>query len=150
MRPNDCSTGSSSSSSDDEMEAHQQRERAARPVADVELQDVAVLTSPNMSGKSTFVRALCAAALLGMSGLCVPARSMEMPHYRLLFLRTACHDIPSKGISSYELEMLDVFTDHYGLYPFVEEKYGMCQVGFGGGMEQSCSSTCRPRTFRWQ
>lgn len=77
---------------------------------DVELQDVAVLTSPNMSGKSTFVRALCAAALLGMSGLCVPAKTMDMPHYRLLFLRTACHDIPSQGISSYELEMLDVKT----------------------------------------
>jgi hypothetical protein len=33
------------------------------------------------------------------------------------------------------VDMLDVFSDHYGLYPFVDEKYGMCQVGFGGGME---------------
>jgi predicted GIY-YIG superfamily endonuclease len=35
---------------------------------------------------------------------------MELPPYRLLFLRTACHDIPAKGVSSYELEMLDVKT----------------------------------------
>lgn len=33
------------------------------------------------------------------------------------------------------LQMLTVFSDRYGLYPFVDEKYGMCQVGFGGGME---------------
>lgn len=33
------------------------------------------------------------------------------------------------------LEMLDVFSEHYGLYPFADEKYGMCEVGFGGGME---------------
>ena len=32
-------------------------------------------------------------------------------------------------------EMMDVFSDKYGLYPFIDEKYGMCQVGFGGGME---------------
>ena len=33
------------------------------------------------------------------------------------------------------VHMLDVFTDRYGVYPFRSEKYGMCQVGFGGGME---------------
>ena len=33
------------------------------------------------------------------------------------------------------LDMLDVFSARWGLYPFADEKYGMCQVGFGGGME---------------
>ncbi len=33
------------------------------------------------------------------------------------------------------LDMLTVFSDKYGLYPFVEEKYGIAQFGWGGGME---------------
>ncbi len=33
------------------------------------------------------------------------------------------------------LDMLDVFGALYGTYPFADEKYGMCQCGFGGGME---------------
>jgi len=32
-------------------------------------------------------------------------------------------------------EMLTTFSEHYALYPFVNEKFGMCEVGFGGGME---------------
>lgn len=33
------------------------------------------------------------------------------------------------------VEMLEVFGDLYGLYPFIDEKYGIYQFGFGGGME---------------
>jgi hypothetical protein len=33
------------------------------------------------------------------------------------------------------VDMLGTFSGLYGLYPFVEEKYGICQFGFGGGME---------------
>jgi aminopeptidase N len=37
--------------------------------------------------------------------------------------------------------MLRLFSDKYGLYPFIKEKYGHAQCGFGGGMEhQTCSS----------
>jgi aminopeptidase N len=32
-------------------------------------------------------------------------------------------------------DMLTVFSDRFGLYPFVQEKYGMLQFGWGGGME---------------
>ncbi len=32
-------------------------------------------------------------------------------------------------------DMLDVFSELYGMYPFVDEKYGIAQCGFGGGME---------------
>lgn len=33
------------------------------------------------------------------------------------------------------VEMLQVFSDKYGLYPFITEKYGHAQFGWGGGME---------------
>jgi aminopeptidase N len=37
--------------------------------------------------------------------------------------------------------MLKLFSEKFGLYPFVKEKYGHAQCGFGGGMEhQTCSS----------
>ncbi len=37
--------------------------------------------------------------------------------------------------------MLKLFSEKFGLYPFIEEKYGHAQCGFGGGMEhQTCSS----------
>lgn len=37
--------------------------------------------------------------------------------------------------------MLKLFSEKYGLYPFIKEKYGHAQCGFGGGMEhQTCSS----------
>jgi aminopeptidase N len=37
--------------------------------------------------------------------------------------------------------MLKLFSDKFGLYPFINEKYGHAQCGFGGGMEhQTCSS----------
>ncbi len=38
-------------------------------------------------------------------------------------------------------DMIEVFSDRYGMYPFVNEKYGHAQTGQGGGMEhQTCTS----------
>jgi len=38
--------------------------------------------------------------------------------------------------------MLRIFSDTYGLYPFIREKYGHCQFGWGGAMEhQTMTST---------
>jgi aminopeptidase N len=37
--------------------------------------------------------------------------------------------------------MIDIFGDYFGKYPFAEEKYGMAQFQWGGAMEhQTCSS----------
>ena len=37
--------------------------------------------------------------------------------------------------------MLKVFSEKFGAYPFLKEKYGHAECGFGGGMEhQTCSS----------
>jgi len=39
-------------------------------------------------------------------------------------------------------EMIEVFSDRFGLYPFIDEKYGHAEIGWqGGAMEhQTCSS----------
>ncbi|MBK7137596.1 MAG: hypothetical protein IPH74_00625 [Bacteroidetes bacterium] len=38
-------------------------------------------------------------------------------------------------------KMLTIFSDYFGVYPFVNEKYGHAQFGWGGGMEHQ---TCTP------
>jgi aminopeptidase N len=53
---------------------------------------------------------------------------------------------PSQGTSTGALaetrSMLKVFSDVYGLYPFITEKYGHSQFGWGGAMEhQTMTST---------
>ena len=43
--------------------------------------------------------------------------------------------------------MLDLFSKKFGLYPFVKEKYGHAQFGWGGGMEhQTCTSLTVPNS----
>ena len=39
------------------------------------------------------------------------------------------------------IPMLDVFSELYGLYPFINEKYGHAEFGWGGGMEHQTVSS---------
>ncbi|MGE5435971.1 MAG: M1 family aminopeptidase [Syntrophothermus sp.] len=39
------------------------------------------------------------------------------------------------------IDMLRIFSDKYGLYPFIKEKYGHVQFGWGGGMEHQTISS---------
>jgi len=41
----------------------------------------------------------------------------------------------NKAILDKTLDMLSIFSDKYGPYPFLKEKYGHAQFGWGGGME---------------
>ncbi len=42
---------------------------------------MALLTGPNMAGKSTVLRSMCAVALLGACGLYAPAASATVPYF---------------------------------------------------------------------
>lgn len=37
--------------------------------------------------------------------------------------------------------MIEVMAEHFGEYPFIEEKYGNCTANFGGGMEHQTLTT---------
>ncbi|KAG5186777.1 hypothetical protein JKP88DRAFT_308923 [Tribonema minus] len=70
----------------------------ARGVANTfALDGLVLLTAPNMSGKSTLMRATMAAALLAAAGLHVPAAAATVPRYDSFFLRTASFDVPAEG-----------------------------------------------------
>ena len=45
------------------------------------LQGMALLTGPNMAGKSTILRSTCAVALLGACGLYAPAQKARVPYF---------------------------------------------------------------------
>ncbi|NQV50285.1 MAG: T9SS type A sorting domain-containing protein [Candidatus Marinimicrobia bacterium] len=52
-------------------------------------------------------------------------------------------DATPTNISRWNLtsNMINIFSEFYGKYPFSQEKYGMAQFGWGGAMEhQTCSS----------
>jgi len=39
------------------------------------------------------------------------------------------------------VDMLEIFSDQFGIYPFMDEKYGHAQFGWGGGMEHQTISS---------
>lgn len=75
---------------------------------DLDLTGTFLLTAPNMSGKSTIMRASLVVALLANCGLFVPAQYASIPRYDSFFLRTASYDVPSESKSAFGLECDDV------------------------------------------
>lgn len=59
-----------------------------------------------------------------------PADSMEIQNYVIpTSYTTAQSQLP------HILPQLEIFSELFGLYPFISEKYGHAQFGWGGGME---------------
>jgi len=67
-----------------------------------------LLTASNMAGKSTLMRSILSAALLGNCGLYVPCSRATVPRYDNFFLRTSSYDNPQEKMSAFALEMDDV------------------------------------------
>jgi aminopeptidase N len=68
-----------------------------------------------------------------------PNKSMPVSHY------IYPEDLETtKSILDKTVDMLKVFSEKFGLYPFIREKYGHAQFGWSGGMEhQTCTSIGR-------
>jgi hypothetical protein len=68
-----------------------------------------LLTAPNMSGKSTLMRATAAAALLVNCGLCAPVGpGSTIQRFDNIFVRGASADVPTEGKSAFGAEMGDI------------------------------------------
>ena len=59
-----------------------------------------------------------------------PSDSMEILNYVLPFDSAAARPQLAQTVP-----MLQIYSDLFGLYPFINEKYGHSQFGWGGGME---------------
>lgn len=69
----------------------------------VDMKSLFLLTGPNGGGKSSLLRSICAAALLGICGLMVPAESAIIPHFDSIMLHMKSYDSPADGKSSFQV-----------------------------------------------
>ncbi|MFD1598783.1 DNA mismatch repair protein MutS [Halobellus rarus] len=69
---------------------------------------VAVVTGPNMSGKSTYMRQVALIALLAQAGSFVPATSAELPVLDRIFTRVGASDDIAGGQSTFMREMSEL------------------------------------------
>ena len=68
---------------------------------------VAILTGPNMGGKSTFLRQVALIAVLGQSGSFVPAEEAEIGIVDRIFCRVGASDNLAEGQSTFMVEMAE-------------------------------------------
>ncbi len=69
--------------------------------------DILLITGPNMSGKSTYMRQLALTAILAQIGSFIPAKSAKIPVFDQLFTRIGASDDLISGKSTFMVEMLD-------------------------------------------
>lgn len=69
----------------------------------IKMRSLFLLTGPNGGGKSSILRSICAAALLGICGLMVPAESAVIPHFDSIMLHMKTYDSPADGKSSFQV-----------------------------------------------
>ena len=69
--------------------------------------------------------------------------SMPVNHYlyqgKLSSIKTQLDETPN---------MIKVFSEKYGMYPFIKEKYGHAEFGWGGAMEHQTCTSMGPNAFR--
>jgi aminopeptidase N len=63
----------------------------------------------------------------------------QMPVVDYIYANTNVSSIRNQ--TAITRRLLDIYSDYYGPYPFIEEKYGHAQFGWGGGMEHQTLSS---------
>ncbi|MBN2696852.1 MAG: DNA mismatch repair protein MutS, partial [Bacilli bacterium] len=69
---------------------------------------ILLITGPNMSGKSTYMRQLALIVIMAQMGCFVPATSVNLPVFDQIFTRIGASDDLSTGKSTFMIEMLEV------------------------------------------
>jgi len=69
--------------------------------------DIAVITGPNMSGKSTYIRQVALLALMAQTGSFIPAKEAEIGLVDRIFTRVGASDELARGQSTFMVEMTE-------------------------------------------
>ncbi|MGI6392434.1 MAG: DNA mismatch repair protein MutS [Candidatus Izemoplasmatales bacterium] len=70
--------------------------------------DILLITGPNMSGKSTYMRQLALSVIMMQIGCFIPAAKASLPLFDRIFTRIGASDDLSTGKSTFMVEMLEV------------------------------------------
>ncbi len=76
--------------------------------ADLSAGEVAIITGPNMSGKSTYMRQVALTCVLAQIGSFVPAEAAELPVLDRIFTRVGASDDIAGGHSTFMREMSEL------------------------------------------
>ncbi len=68
---------------------------------------VALITGPNMAGKSTYLRQVGLLVILAQMGSFVPAKTMRLPIFDRVFTRVGASDNLAQGQSTFLVEMIE-------------------------------------------
>ncbi|WP_461225056.1 DNA mismatch repair protein MutS [Lacticaseibacillus suihuaensis] len=69
--------------------------------------DILLITGPNMSGKSTYMRQLALTVIMAQAGSFVPADSASLPVFDQIFTRIGAADDLANGQSTFMVEMME-------------------------------------------
>jgi DNA mismatch repair protein MutS len=69
--------------------------------------DIAVITGPNMSGKSTYIRQTALLALMAQTGSFIPAKDAQIGLVDRIFTRVGASDELTRGQSTFMVEMTE-------------------------------------------
>lgn len=72
-----------------------------------EKREMLLITGPNMSGKSTYMRQIALTAIMAQIGCFVPAEKAELPIFDQIFTRIGAADDLISGQSTFMVEMLE-------------------------------------------
>ncbi len=76
-------------------------------ISDPKSETLAILTGPNMAGKSTYIRQIALLTLLAQTGSYVPAASMRFTPADRIFARIGASDELTRGQSTFMVEMTE-------------------------------------------
>ncbi|CAI4232721.1 unnamed protein product [Auanema sp. JU1783] len=68
----------------------------------------AIITGPNMAGKSTYLKQVCQLSILAQAGSLIPAEFATIPVFSRIFSRVGHNDSLVEGLSAFSLEMRDM------------------------------------------
>jgi DNA mismatch repair protein MutS len=68
---------------------------------------IAIITGPNMAGKSTYLRQIGLIVILAQMGSYVPAKNIQLPVFERIFTRVGASDNLAQGQSTFLVEMIE-------------------------------------------